>query len=246
MHAVLVPNPASSVQFISSAKKKTEEQKKKKKLTAPWKSFHLAIPKWHYHIQFGKGENENKTCVSDLNTGNWMCKTLWCLPSCTVRGGGGRRVTHASLTWSLSTPLKSVSAGRESYFWRVSDTNITIMSTLSRILANTAEHSVFPLISCAFLFCTAPTISRVVYNLIVAWKSAAISIILCAACTLSVTFMEMKIIQSITRNPRSFLICLCAASLCTSTTYTPWFNFLKANMQSIGLMRQCEVHGGFH
>ena len=114
------------------------------------------------------------------------------------------------------------------------------------ILTNTAEHFAFLLISCVFLFCTALTISHVVYNLIVAWKSAAISIILCAAYKLSATFMEMKIIQSITRNPRSFLICLSAASVCTSTTYTPWFNFLKANVQSTGLMRQFQVHGGIH
>lgn len=58
----------------------------RKKLTAPWKSFHLAIPNWHYHIQFGKGKTKTKPVCQIFNTGNWMSKTLWCLPSCTLRG----------------------------------------------------------------------------------------------------------------------------------------------------------------
>lgn len=110
----------------------------RKRLTAPWKSFHLAIPNWHYHIQFGKGKTKTKPVCQILTQEIEWAKHC---DACRAAHWGERRVTHASLTRSSSSQLKSVSAGRESYFWRVSDTNTTIMSTPWQILANIAEHS---------------------------------------------------------------------------------------------------------
>lgn len=65
--------------------------------------------------------------VSDLNTGNWMCKTQ--CDAC--QAARRRRDEWRAPPWHdlSSSRLKSVSAGRWSYFWCVADTKITIMST---------------------------------------------------------------------------------------------------------------------
>lgn len=62
-------------------------------------------------------------------------------------------------------------------------------------------------------------------------------------CSISVTFMDMQIIQGITNKPRAFPIW---AQLCIRvyTYHTARFNFLKSNIHR--LMRQCKVHSGSH
>lgn len=133
MLAVLVPSPVPTVQFISS-------EKKKKKLTAPWTSFHLAIPNWHYRIQFGKGKTKTKPVCQTLTQEIEWAKHCDACRAAHVGARDERRMTCASLTRSSSSQLKSVSAGRQSYFWRVSDTNTTIKPTPWQILTNAAEH----------------------------------------------------------------------------------------------------------
>lgn len=125
--------------FNSSPQQKNKKEWKKK-LTAPWKSFHLAIPKWHYHIQFGKGKTKTKPVCQILTQEiEWAkhCDACW------AAHWGERRVTYASQTRSASSQLKSASTGSESYFWRVSDVNTTIVSTPSKILVHcySAQHS---------------------------------------------------------------------------------------------------------
>lgn len=116
MHAALVPNPASIVRFISSAKKK---------LTAPWKSFHLAIPEWHYLIQFGKGKMKTKPPCQIYTQEIERAKHC---DGCRAADSGSRRATPAPSPLLLPqgdvmflVTLKLVSAGRESCSWHLSE-----------------------------------------------------------------------------------------------------------------------------
>lgn len=145
--------------------------------------------------------------MSDFNTGNWMSKTLWCLPSCTWRGE--RRVTCASLTRSSSSQLKSVSAGRQSYFWRVSDTNTTIRPTAWQIFANAAEPAAY-----IFLFC---------YLTVRTWQE------MWQLAEFSVTSMGMKLTQSIFCHPHSFPVWAQLCIILCIYYIQARFNFLTAN-----------------
>lgn len=69
------------------------QQKKKKKLTAPWTSFHLAIPNWHYHIQFGKGKAKTKPVCQTLTQEIEWAKHC---DACRAAHGGARDEWHVS------------------------------------------------------------------------------------------------------------------------------------------------------
>lgn len=133
-----------------------------------------------------------------------MSKTLRSLPSRTWRGE--RRVTCASVTRSSSPQLKSVSAGRESYFWRVSDTNTTIKPTPWQILANAAEHlnHIVPA-AYIFLFCrgAAEQTRSLWFNSMNMAGSAAISRILHDLCGYEVNTEHFL--------PPTFISCLGSA-----------------------------------
>lgn len=152
-----------------------------------------------------------------------MSKTLRCLPSRTWRGE--RRVTCASLTRSSSSQLKSVSAGRQSYFWHVSDTNTTIKPTPWQILANAAEHlnRIIPA-AYIFLFCRGAAAQTCCL-----WFNSNTWQEVWQLAEFSVTSMGMKLTQSISCHPHSFPVW---AQLCI-TLYIYYiqarFNVLTAN-----------------
>lgn len=127
MHAVLVPSPVPTVQFISWAKKADGTME-----IFSSSNSHVTLS---YSVWWR--ENENKTCVSDLNTGNWMCKTLWCLPSCTSRG----ETSDTRLLDMIFLPALRISVGRERtlFLKRVRCKYYNHVNAL-QILTNTTVH----------------------------------------------------------------------------------------------------------
>lgn len=108
-----------------------------------------------------------------------MCKTLWCLPSCTLRG----ETSDTRLLDMIFLLAFEISVGRQRirFLTRVRYKYYNHVNAP----ANSHKHRwafAFILASNIFLFCRVLPISHVVYNLVVpAWKGVAISILLCAA-----------------------------------------------------------------